>query len=148
MTKPRRRTRGGFTLIELLVVILIIGVLAAIAIPQFFRVVEKANASEAMSALDSIRGAQERYLTKTGGFYCTAAFSSCTGFDLQIPTLLNYTLGTPTSGMGNPSWQITATRNPPTSVYYGAYTITYDVEPNSPPIVTCSTPLCQTDLIP
>ena len=145
LSKDRER---GFTLIELLVVILIIGVLAAIAVPQFFRVVEKGKTSEALSTLDAVRGAQERYLTKTGGFYCTAAFTSCPGFDLEIPTLLNYSISAPTGGTGTPSWQITVTRNSPATIYYGVYTITYDVEPNSPPAMTCSTPLCQSDLIP
>ena len=60
--------RKGFTLIELLVVVLIIGILASIAIPQYFKVVEKARVAEAMSLVASIKSAEERYLAR-GGTY-------------------------------------------------------------------------------
>ena len=55
------KNNKGFTLIELLVVVLIIGILAAIALPQYFRAVERSRAAEANTVLGAINHAQAVY---------------------------------------------------------------------------------------
>lgn len=65
---PRRRKLPGFTLIELVVVVAIISILAAIATPQYFQVVERARAAESLAMLATIRSAQERLLAQNGSY--------------------------------------------------------------------------------
>ena len=55
------RARKGFTLIELLIVVVIIGILAAIAIPKFEHTKGKANVSAIKSDLRNLMSAQESY---------------------------------------------------------------------------------------
>ena len=65
-----RRSRRGFTLIELLVVVVIIGILAAIAIPKFQSTKGKANAATLKSDLRNLATAQEAY------FYSNLTYTS------------------------------------------------------------------------
>jgi type IV pilus assembly protein PilA len=63
---------AGFTLIELLVVMLILGILAAIALPAFFNQREKAGDSKAKENAHTAQVALETYATENGGLYTNA----------------------------------------------------------------------------
>ena len=63
MLKKFRKNEKGFTLIELLIVVAIIGILAAIAIPQFSSYRQKAFNSAAQSDLKTIRTSLEGFYT-------------------------------------------------------------------------------------
>ena len=72
--------KGGFTLIELLVVVLIIGILSAIALPQYTKAVEKSRASEAQAYLADFVTGQALYKTANGKYA-----SSLDDLDVTLP---------------------------------------------------------------
>lgn len=68
-----KRNTKGFTLIELLIVVVIIGILAAIAIPKFAATKEKAYLATMKSDLRNLATAQEAYASSNAGAYMPAA---------------------------------------------------------------------------
>ena len=85
----------GFTLIELLVVVLIIGILSAVAMPQYTLAVEKARSAEAFQTLKALADAMELYSLQNGGDMSAFTSSSDRWGLLDIDIVL------PTSGHAN-----------------------------------------------
>src|SRR5271166_6399652 len=103
LIKALRRTRGerGFTLVELLVVILIIGVLAAIAIPSFLSQKSKATDSAGKELVHAAQNAAETYATDHAGNYQGMTLAGLQGYEktlLSCPSPSNACLKAVTVG--------------------------------------------------
>ena len=72
--------KKGFTLIELLVVVLIIGILSAVALPQYTKAVEKARTTEAVTLLGDLIYAEQIYKMANGSYTDDLSL-----LDLQLP---------------------------------------------------------------
>jgi type IV pilus assembly protein PilA len=102
--------KKGFTLIELLIVVVIIGILAAIAIPRFATTKDKAYVAQMKSDLRNLATYEEQYAADNGGAYFggTATMASpLQGFTpSQYSTIVvTYIPGPP------PDWNATATHS-------------------------------------
>ncbi|PSB46750.1 prepilin-type cleavage/methylation domain-containing protein [Cyanosarcina cf. burmensis CCALA 770] len=92
----------GFTLIELLVVVIIIGVLAAVALPNLLAQVGKARETEAKTALGSMNRAQQSYYMEKQKFYVGTDIPNALGVapGTKFYTFNNSTTATNASGTG------------------------------------------------
>ena len=87
--RQRASDEGGFTLIELLVVILIIGILAAIAIPSFLSQKSKATDASAKELARTAQTTAETYATDHGGNYKGISIAELQAYEKTIPSCPN-----------------------------------------------------------
>ena len=97
-----RRNNSGFTLIELLIVVVIIGILAAIAIPKFSNTKEKAYVAAMKSDLRNLATYEEQYAADNSGAYFggTATMAApLQGFSpsQNVTIIVNQVVGPPTA---------------------------------------------------
>ena len=91
--------KRGFTLIELLIVVLIIGVLTAIALPQYEKAVEKAKAVKMLALFKAVVQANEAYSMETGDLIAN-------NFDVLGVSLPADFTGTNTNKASNGEWEL------------------------------------------
>src|ERR671922_2158045 len=104
------RTRKGFTLIELLIVIVIIGILAAIAIPKFANTKSKAYITAMKSDLRNLVSAEESYFSDSAKYTSTL---SLVGFKQSTG------VNTPQLTIGAGYWSATVTHTQLTGISCG-----------------------------
>jgi len=84
------RKMGGFTLIELLMVLVIVGILAAVAVPQYSGYVKKSRFSEVIAATAPVKMAIDLCLQKNAGTLTSCDSDTEVGADLTAAAVGNY----------------------------------------------------------
>ena len=117
-----KNSKKGFTLIELLIVVVIIGILAAIAIPKFANTKEKAYLATMKTDLRNLATAQEGYASDNGGSYMPAgtATTAAPANGYAPSSGVTVTINAP-STTGTGGWSATATMSGKTSKTCGIW---------------------------
>ena len=135
----RNTTRKGFTLIELLIVVVIIGILAAIAIPKFANTKEKAYLASMKSDLRNMATTQESYFADNQ-VYTAGSATNLSGSTTSLNGFVPSAGVTVTAAAsGGPGWSATSTHSATTktcAIFVGVAAVapaTVEAEPKCTP---------------
>lgn len=102
------KNKSGFTLLEIIIVIIIIGILASLAMPKFFKTVEYSRATEALGSLGAIRRAMDICYQPTRDFTPCNSFAALSIEDPGAMAGAHWTYSF--SNLGANTYTVTATR--------------------------------------
>jgi prepilin-type N-terminal cleavage/methylation domain-containing protein len=126
------KRQKGFTLIELMIVVVIIGILAAIAIPNFIAMQNRAKEGSTKSNMHTVQLAAEDYGVQNDGVYAATMSVGTAATDFQLPSAFKNPFDA-TTGSGN-AWENRATNagapavKPGLSSYSDSATTSYNVK--------------------
>ena len=123
------RNKKGFTLIELLIVVVIIGILAAIAIPKFANTKDKAYVAAMKSDLRNLATYEEQYAADNQGAYFSGSATSAAPVNGFTPSA-NVTITATADPGPPPTWTATAS--------HSLSAKTCDMGVTAPGVITCT----------
>lgn len=103
--------KKAFTLIELLIVIVIIGILAVAALPQYQKMVERSKSAEALSNIGSMRKAQLTYYMEYGQYAMEPTYLDVEFGNFENRTTKNFVYATDISSSGGRDFTVAAWTN-------------------------------------